>query len=598
VSEKLDPTWIAYALDHAGDRAVLEAGVRRVRSHYDTLVDYPTRAQSELRPHLGLVVVGDAEPRCRWPHFAADHDLTVATAYVPTGWQHLVGALGPDAAPVPLGRAILAAPEAAAARLATPFVLGVIDHQRERLVVVNDCLATGRLYEFAFDGGRVWSNRAAAPLLFAGAEPRADERGWRLLAAASWVIGDATLLRGVRKVGPGVVIEAGAPGEVSKRSTDAAAPLVRSSRVDVRELVAPACEEAVRQARTAGQVWPGRAAVDLSGGRDSRTVAGAVLRAGLDARFNTSDVVPGEADIARQLVASAPKPMEHHVRKGSDDAIKAHDRPVLDRALNAILLHDGMRHPQKMRGKQTLPRTRPLSATLSGHGGDVAHGWLYKTQRDLRRVRWGGTRARRARIMRLFTKDHGAARPEAYEDARAEADLILADARRMGIRGPVQLEWFYVIERFANRTGIGAHAERVSIFGTPEFLRAAFAQRPEERVQSLLHRLMVAHLVPEWAGIPFFKAERARMRHVRRLRIWDAPEDAAVVDRILASDGPWAELYDPERVRSAWREVRNGGGKASWEAIFEGAVYREAFERYLAIISTNARTGPALAGAR
>lgn len=593
MSEKIDPTWLAYALDAPADPAALDAGIDRVRGHYDTIVDYPTRPEAALEPRLGVAVIGDAEPRCRWPHFAADDELAVATAYAPAGWQRLTGSIAAAGAPLALGRTLADAPERAAPTLPAPFVVAVLDRARGRLVIVNDCIAAARLYEYRFEGGRVWSNRAAAPLLFAGAKPRADERGWRMLAAATWLIGDATLFGDVRKVGAGVVIEADADG-VRERATDAIGPLVRTSRTDVRELAPAACEEAVRQAEAAGELWPGRADVDLSGGRDSRTVAAAVLVAGIDARFKTSDVTPGEADVARELVAAAAAEMEHRVRKSDDSAVKAHDRPLLDRALNVHLLHDGMRHPQKMRGKQTLPRSRPESATLSGHGGDVAHGYFYKTKGELRRVRWGRRSAIEERVMRLFAKDHGAAHADSYEAARAEVERILAEGRRHGVKGPVLLEWFYLVDRFANRSGVAAHAERVSIFGTPAFIRAAFALRPEERIDSLLHRLMVARLVPEWAEIPFFKAERARMKKVRRLRLWEAPEDAEAIEALIAGEGPWTELYDPERVRSAWAEVRSGGGKANWEPIFEGVAYREAFERYLRILRARAREGPSL----
>jgi hypothetical protein len=593
LSEKIDPTWLAYALEGPAEPAELEAGLERVKAHYDTIVDYPTRAEHRLGARLGVAVIGDAEPRCRWPFFAAGDDLAVASAYPLTGWRALAGAAGPRDAPLAVGRALAAEPGRAASTLPAPFALAILEHARERLVVLNDAIAVARLYEHRFAGGRVWSNRAAAPLLFAGAQAAADERGWRMLAAASWLIGDATPLRDVRKVGHGMVIEAG-PDGVREQATDAVEPLVRTTRTDFRELVPAACEEAVHQAAAAAELWPGRADVDLSGGRDSRTVAGAVLVAGIDARFKTSDVTPGEADVARELVAAAPKPMEHRIRKADDSAVKAHTRPLLDRALNAIVLHDGMRHPQKMRGKQTLPRSRPESATLSGHGGDVAHGYFYKSRGDLRRLRLGGRRAITDRVMRLFARDHGAARADAYAEARAEVERILAEGRRHGVKGPLVLEWFYLVDRFANRQGVASHAERVSVFGGPAFVRAAFALRPKERVDSRLHHEMVARLVPEWAAIPFFKAERSRMKKVRRLRLWEAPDDARAIEGLIAADGPWTELYDPPRVRAAWEEVKAGGGKANWEPIFEGVAHREAFERYLALLRERAAVGPPL----
>lgn len=594
LAEKIDPTWLAYALSEQAEPAALAAGIERVRDHYDTLIDYPTQVDSVLGPRLGVVVIADAEPRSQWPHFTEGNGLAVATAYVPTGWQRIAGESGPSEAALPLGRALAANPALAADTLAAPFLIAVIEPDAGRLLVLNDAIGAARLYELRLGAMRIWSNRAAAPLLFAGIEPRADERGWRILAAASWLIGDATPFAGVRKVGPGTVIEV-APSGVREQATDAVGPLVSPERASAAALAEAACADAVTQARDAGAAWPATADCDLSGGRDSRVVAAAVIAAGVDVRLNTSDATPGEADVARRLVELAPRPIEHRLRKTDDSAAKQHERPLLARALNVHLLHDGMRHPQKLRGKQDLPKSRPANATFSGHGGEIAHGFFYKDRRSLLRIRLGGEDAVRARLARMFAKDHGAARDDAYAEADAEVERILAEGRRLGVKGPALLEWFYLVDRFANRSGIGAHAERVSIFGTPAFIRASFSLSPGQRLSARLHTRMVERLVPAWTEVPYFKAERAPIRTVRRLRIWEAPEDAAAIERLISSDGPWSELYRPERVREMWAKLRAGEGKGSWEAVFEGIAYRAAFDEYLAMLRERSAAGPALA---
>ena len=114
---------------------------------------------------------------------------------------------------------------------------------------------------------------------------------------------------------------------------------------------------------------------------------------------------------------------------------------LLERAANLHLLHDGVRHPQKLRGKMTLPRPRPQNATFSGHGGEIAHGFFYKDERQLKKV---SRRSKRVpeRIMRFFTKDHEAARPEAYEDGgrdrrRGAGRRAVGRPRRAGAPGLV-----------------------------------------------------------------------------------------------------------------------------------------------------------------
>jgi hypothetical protein len=308
--------------------------------------------------------------------------------------------------------------------------------------------------------------------------------------------------------------------------------------------------------------------------------AAAVVAAGTPARFLTSDATPGEGDVAAALVAAAPTEMDHRIRRQTPGSATP-GTPLLERAAHLHLLHDGVRHPQKLRGKMTLPRPRPSSASFSGHGGEIAHGFFYKNRKQLRRLKRKQDRLVK-RVMRFFTKDHEAARPEAYTEAEEVIRATMDAGRDHGLKGPVLLDWFYLVDRFAHRSGVATDSERMSVFATPAFIRAAFSLTPEERLDAKLHHEVIAHLVPEWRDIPFFKAGGGRMPSIRRQRLWEVPADAEVVEEILSEGGSWTEIYDPDRAMAAWNEVRTGGGSAKWEAIFEGIVYRHTFDAHLA----------------
>jgi hypothetical protein len=593
--ENIDPTWLAWALDEPPAPDRIAAALDRVERHYARLVDYPLERRVRQEGPLGVAVIGDAEPRCRWPHFSEDPEIAIVTAYAPTGWEPLCGESDPRRAPLPLARALLARPRDAAEALNAPAVTAVLDRRPARLLVLGDAIGAGRLYELRFAGGSAWSNRAGALPLFTGLVPTADERGWRLLAAASWALADSTPLAGVRKAGAGALIEA-TPDGVRRAGADGPSALVRGGD-RLGALAGEAAERARMQALAAGRLWKQGAEVDLSGGRDSRVVAAAAIAAGIDARFHTSDVNPGEAEVARRLVAAAPRPLEHEVKRGSEREVKPREAPLLERARNVHLVHDGLRHPQKLRGEMAMPRRRPEGATLSGHGGEIAHGFFYGTHRQARRLRRGGDEALVERVLRFFAKGLGAARPEAYEEAQGAVRATLARGRDLGLDGPVLLDWFYLVDRFAHRSGVGAHAERISVFTVPAFVRAAFSLTPRQRVGARLHAAMIEALVPEWSAIPFYEAEAAAMPKVRRLRLWESPDDAAAIESLLAGGGSWEELYDADRVRAAWRELRDGGGKAKWEAAFEGIAYRAAFDDYLAVLAAAAGEGEPLARA-
>jgi hypothetical protein len=146
----------------------------------------------------------------------------------------------------------------------------------------------------------------------------------------------------------------------------------------------------------------------------------------------------------------------------------------------------------------------------------------------------------------------------------------------------VLLDWFYLTDRFAHRSGLATDSERISVFATPGFIRASFALEPEDRLTDRLHLEMTGSMVPEWKVQPFFEAPKAKTPSIRRDRLWEIERDADVFEEILAAGGAWTEIYRADEAKSTWRELRNGGDRsANWEAVFEGIVYRHTFDAHL-----------------
>jgi len=585
MGENIDPTWISCASSSDLDEAWFQERLGLVKRHYAKLVDYPLETRSELSGGVGLATIGDAQPACRWPHFARDERFAIATAYVPTGWERIAGANALSEAPLALARALREAPKDASRKLNAPVAVAVLDRGASRLLVANDALGAARVYEAEAGGVRAWSNRPGALVIFLGIEARADQRAWMVLAAASWFLGDTAPIEGIRRLPGGTVIEAGR-GRIAERTTGALKEWVTPG-AGVDELAELALKDARAQARSAAELWPGEAKVDLSGGRDSRLAAAAVISAGTPARFLTSDATPGEADVARALIAAAPGEHAHEVSR-TEAGSATPSTGLLERAANLHLLHDGVRHPQKLRGKMTLPRPRPQNATFSGHGGEIAHGFFYKDQSQLRKV---SRRKKRVpeRIMRFFAKDHEAAQPAAYEEARAIVDSTLEAGRSAGLKGPVLLDWFYLVDRFAHRSGLATDSERISVFATPGFVKASFALEPRDRLTDRLHLDLIGRLVPEWSDQPFFEAPKSKTPQIRRDRLWEMERDAPVVEEILAAGGPWTGIYQANEAKAAWRKLRAGEGSAKREAIFEGIVYRHTFDEHLRRLNQAAR---------
>ncbi len=602
-------TWLAYAFERPVSPERVREALGRVGSHYGAQLAEPPPLHASLGDTDGLALWRHDDDGSRWPAWAEGEGIVVATTAAPVGWRRVVGEVGAAEAAVPLGRALAERPERLA-ELVPPFVIGIREASAGpgaasgRLTIVNDFAGAGRIYEKRLeptDGalgaqGWVWSNRLGALPIFAGQEPQADERGWALFAAAGWFIADATPIRGATKVAPGtaIVVRAGAGGagaHLDRHQTGGAGELVGPHEVYFRGTVDEAASQATGLARDLADLFDEPPAVDLSGGRDSRVSAAGAVAADIDCRFATGDQEPGEVEIARRLVETAPRPIEHLVTSPETDP----DDDLRQRVRAIHLVHDGMRNPQEIRRPMPLPLpVEPTRPTISGHGGEIAHGFYYPSQKKLSEVRKGDEAAVVDRLEEAARQKHAAAHRAAYRAYREEVEHALDEGRRHGLVGADLLDYFYLVHRLAYRSGLGARSGRYSACATPAFVRAAFDLTPEQRLEGRLHTELIARLVPAWSEVPFFEPNDAGpLPEIRRARIWEKPGHAETVEEMLEDGKAWPELFRRRAVRKAWKDARKGKGHQHWEAVFNRIVWREGFEEHLRELARSATAGPA-----
>ena len=578
------------------------AGVGRVKDHYASCYSEDLEVESHLGEGLGMALVQRPETRLRWPLWACDEENVVATIGLPVGWSSLVGG-SETTAPQRLASKLSGDPDLIA-ELVPPVVVAIASANGTRLTVLNDVVGVGRLYEMRCAWGRAWSNRLGALPVFASERARTAASSWRVLAAAGWFLGAGTPLKDCSKVPPGsriVVNAAPAGAAITRAGGDLRGPLVtpRRTRLDLggRQLARSAdaaSERLTGMARELGTAWDAPLAVSLTGGRDSRVSAAATVAAGIGASFNTGDQVPGEVEAVRNLIDHAPAAMEHtvHAPPGDDHAGDA--PPLLERVAQIHLVHDGMRNPQEIRRSVAIPHGPPPPPTLSGHGGELGHGFYYGEKKKLKRLLRGGEEALMGQLEKNARRKHSAATPESYANYLSECEATLETGREFGLSGPPLLDWFYMAQRLPYRSGLGARTGRWSACVTPTFVRGAFDLTPRERLSARFHRLVIERLVPEWADVPFFKEADAgaALPEIRRKRIWEKDSDATEVEEILSGGNSWPEIFDRERVLQMWSEVRSGGGSADYEHIFDRIVWREAFEAHVAELNRAAVAAP------
>jgi hypothetical protein len=431
--------------------------------------------------------------------------------------------------------------------------------------------------------------------LFAGVRPEADDTGWALLAATGWFLGSATPMRGVQKVAPGSAVSVRRERfgtRVDAHQTGAVHRLVVPRKIRLDDSAGDAADQAVNLARSLGRLWSVPPTINLSGGRDSRISAAGAVVAGIEAQYRTMDSEPGEADAVRQLIGAAPHPITHTVEAPEQGAPPDN----LHHRIGAKhLVYDGLSNPMSaLRGPTNLPRrafSRPL---VTGHGGELGHGYYYDRS-SLRTLRRKGFKGVVRRLERTGRQAHSAAQDDAYSIFDEEVHRTLQEARGHGIDGPSLLDYYYLAQRLPFRAGLGTRNDRYSACATPAFVRAAFDLTPKQRVKATLHRAILRRLIPEWERIPFFHGDGGRLPQVNRDRIWDKPRHSEEIEAMLDRRSLWSDLFVPERIHQMWAEVKRGEGHSHYEAILLRLAWRVCYEDHLNLIASRAKSTPAFA---
>jgi hypothetical protein len=286
------------------------------------------------------------------------------------------------------------------------------------------------------------------------------------------------------------------------------------------------------------------------------------------------DIEPGEVEAARGLLAAAPTSIELGVltmdRGEPDDSLA-------ERIGGTHLVHDGLANPMGGQGSLDLPQQGFVAPLVTGHGGELGHGFYYDASRLRRELRPATRKRLVKRLERSGRQRHNSAREDAYALYLSQVERTLDEGRAHGVRGASLLDYYYLAERLPHRAGLGSRNDRYSACVTPAFVRGSFDLSPRQRTSAALHRAVIRELMPAWDEIPFFHGGGGRMRPMKRARIWERPRHSEDMEEMLASPELWSDAFDPERIRAMWREAKAGEGHSHYEAAFMRIAWRVCF---------------------
>jgi hypothetical protein len=310
------------------------------------------------------------------------------------------------------------------------------------------------------------------------------------LLSCGYPLGSATGWRGVSALAPATSVSyAGARGHETPFAgftgggTPAAAGAAR---------VAAALVDAVAPLRSAGQ--PVR--LSLTGGKDSRLIAAALVKAGVEVQASTHGFaehpdVPVATEVARLLG------IEHTV---TAPAAPGQKTDVAGRLRATALVADGMLSAFENVGRPD-PRRSP-ALTAGGHGGELLRGGYAEAPAGRRAaVLRGAETLRRLTTARLGLLRKGAAAGYAASLAPWTGSALS--------RGPLRaLDDFYLVNRAGRWSAAARQAYLIrERLAQPLFdervVRAARTVPLADRVSGALATAVLAELNPALAGLPY-----------------------------------------------------------------------------------------------
>jgi len=351
------------------------------------------------------------------------------------------------------------------------------------------------VYRAEVPGAVVLSDRASWAAAVTGRLRDTDPVLVGAFLSLGYPVGAATPFRGVYALAAGR--RARAAGGTLRVHADPGGGASVGNGGDGRDGAGPA---AVARALTEAVRPLAGTELSLTGGKDSRLVAAALVAAGVPFRARTHGFA-GHPDVIVAAMIAGRLGLDHTVTEPAAPGAPG-PAEVLGRLRAAVLVSDGMLSAFENIGRPDPPAPDGGACVVQagGHGGELLRGGYAQPAWERR---WSAAAApelfRRMTTRRLGLLRRGPAR--AYLAALGPSAAALA-------RGPLRgLDEFYLVNRAGRWSAAARQAYLLrSPLAQPLFadpvVRAARAVALRDRLSDRLHREVLAQLCPALLGIP------------------------------------------------------------------------------------------------
>ncbi|MEV0716892.1 hypothetical protein [Asanoa sp. NPDC050611] len=510
-------------------------------------------------PDWGVTVLHPVDQGAfRWPVVATEGPLTAVSLGLPVGLDLTGG-------PIALARRLLAG-EDPHRDVIPPFGLIGIETAAggggQRVDIAQDWLGMCRLFTGEADGITAFCTRPSPLAAFLHGTVEPDLDGWAAYVASGQFGGDLSPVRGTRMLRPGEratarPLTAGGWEVTSARGhsiDDVVLAGFAARQRPLAETFDAAAEALTSSATSLHDLYDSQIVLGLSGGKDSRLLAATLIAAGRLPRLVTNDDTLAEGQTAGRLVQLL------RDKRGVDPEhrIQAAGAPA---DVLGVGLGERTRRLQRQYDYQ-FPSTylvrparpgrlpeRPHGANFTGAAGELATGAWYPPETS-------DVPVPEVVLTRLVSALARGVAPEADAAERRRVTALVAHAEEVGLHGLHLIDYCYLVER-ARRKATSAYAiGLVTPFLSPGFVAASFALASAQKRAQVLHKGLIARLVPEWSEVPFVSVSTGASTATR---VWQGDGIEVMADLLDTAHGPLTELIRRDAVLTALTKAAGGG---------------------------------------
>jgi hypothetical protein len=531
--------------------------------------------------------------RWRWSFATRERELTVLAAGLPIGLEATT--------PVDLGRSLLDGQDLGA-DVVPPLAALAVDDAAGQLVVQQDWFGLGQMFRYRRPGVVAFSSHPTVLPATFGDPLMAQEKGWSLYLGNRSFAGSTSPVRGVRLLDPGerVTGTRGPDGrwQLADRVRWSFDDLVAASledRPSLDEMASTVADSISRVARSLGWYWPDEVALGLSGGKDSRMLAAALVSQGVPVRFNTNRENPAEGDTALRLSTLLREKRGLDVRHDFYVATQ-HDKvledSVADRARALQRRTDFMFRSSYLNRPVFDPLPDTMGApSLTGAAGECLSGsWIPKAwQED------PSAATPEAARQVIAAKANGYVPrpvlvPRARKHLRDHVDGVVERASAHDLDATRTITYAFLDARLRRGPTALREIGQVVPLTTPEVFATGLRLTAGQQLERLIHNRVIERLVPEWAEVPFVSF-RTGLVEDDIMRIWRGRGAQDLADLLRRPEGPVSGLLDRAAVQDALeRAVAGAGGNREDRLLRQFAMTAVADDTFAAVPAPSGAT--------